>query len=514
MWIAKLITISVLAGLPAGLMAQTESAPLSAIDWLNQNAPLASLQQAHLPKLDEPPVTETGRVPTVAVTPLETQIRRRLGLLPRAITGLPPDMWTDTAPEELKRRLDAALGQRLPAAQELLLMVLLAEADDPPNPDAAIDWLAARLDTLITIGAVDPGLALVSQADPTRDKALFSRWMTLSLLSKNEYGPCQVLTVKPVLRPDEASHVYCSVQSGDFSMAALLFGNAAALGMFGDVKEPLLAHFLDPELFADTELPRPPVRPDALTFRLFEAAGSPLPTAPLPVAFAHSDLSEDAGWKAQLEAAERLSRAGVLPSNQILGLYTDRKPAASGGIWDRVSALQKFEAALDSGNAEAVSRALPAMWRGMQAAGLETVFSELFAARLNVIPVSGPAKDLAYQMSLLSRTYEMGSPPGGRRNSFLKSVASGSPAPENAESNAEKAVALGFAMDAPVTEEIKGRRSTQLGGILLGILDRLADAGRGDLDALTHALADLRAVGMTDMSRRVALQYLILQDDL
>ena len=55
------------------------------------------------------------------------------------------------------------------------------------------------------------------------------------------------------------------------------------------------------------------------------------------VAFAQADMRDNTGWKAQLEAAERLARNGVLDPNQLLGLYTEEKAAASGGVWDRVA---------------------------------------------------------------------------------------------------------------------------------------------------------------------------------
>jgi hypothetical protein len=46
----------------------------------------------------------------------------------------------------------------------------------------------------------------------------------------------------------------------------------------------------------------------------------------------------------RLESADRgrrtADRAGTIPPNVILGLYTEREPAASGGVWDRVEAFQ------------------------------------------------------------------------------------------------------------------------------------------------------------------------------
>ena len=46
-----------------------------------------------------------------------------------------------------------------------------------------------------------------------------------------------------------------------------------------------------------------------LLFRLHEAIGEPLPTGALPRAYAVADLRDLAGWKPQLEAAERLAVA-------------------------------------------------------------------------------------------------------------------------------------------------------------------------------------------------------------
>ena len=83
------------------------------------------------------------------------------------------------------------------------------------------------------------------------------------------------------------------------------------------------------------------------------------------------------GWQKQeidalqqsVEAAERLTRAGTIPPNVILGLYTERDPAASGGVWDRVRAFQNFEAALSSGDAARVTATLPEAWAKMQNLG-------------------------------------------------------------------------------------------------------------------------------------------------
>lgn len=489
--------------------ADSGQAPLSAIDWLKDNPAAIEQTVQPAPRVIEPPVARSGQAPEVTVAPLGAEVDRRIGLLPPRITGFAPDLWQSADLERLHRDLTRALPQRLPAGQDLLLTLLLAEADRLPGSDSAQAWLGARLDALLQLGAVEPGLALVLQADPAGSPALFERWMTFSLLSRREVVPCQMLAQTPTLHRDAAVRIFCLAQSGDFETAALLFGTAGALDVLSETEEALLARFLDPELFENTLLPDVPLRPSALEFRLFEAAGSPLPTAPLPRAFAQSDLSDDAGWKAQLEAAERLARAGVLPPNQLLGLYSDRRAAASGGIWDRVAAVQGFEAALKRGDAAAIAKTLPPTWRGMRAAELETVFADLFAKELGAIDLDGAAARIALRMALLSRSSAAPPPepaddPGA---ALLLFVAQGGTAPDEADSATFQAI-----LSALTAEMGPALPSSQRGAAALTALGHLADAGRGDVAALETALTHLRRLGLEDVARQAALQVLILRD--
>ncbi|MEP4195848.1 MAG: hypothetical protein ABJL99_09460 [Aliishimia sp.] len=511
-------TVCCFVGASLPLYAQSSQAnPLSAIDWLTKNTPQTGVVQPvaqPAPTISEPPIARSGSIPEVTVAPLGAATQRRLGLLPFSVTGLPAQMWTGSDAASLSFALRNATSQRIPAAQELILMLMLAEADDLRPEAAGLTWLEARVDALMELGAIEPALSLVQQADPIRSKSLFSRWLTLALLAKQEAAPCAALVETPRLAPDETFRIYCTARNGDFDTASLLFGTAAALDLLPSSKETLLARFLDPDLFEDEAMPRAPVRPDALTFRLFEAAGEPLSTAPLPRAFAHADLSEDAGWKAQLEAAERLARAGVLPSNKLLGLYSDRDAAASGGIWDRVDALQDFEAALQDADPGKVSNALPAMWRGMQAARLEVVFSDLFAQDLAKLTLDGPAANIAHRMELLSRSYETAPLPvtPDKRARYLASVAIGEPDANLADTEMANSVANAFGPQSVPSPGLREMEPTNVGAALLQVLKLLADAGRGDLSALQTALTDLRALGLEDMARRVALQMLILKD--
>lgn len=489
--------------------AQAPSDPLTAIDWLSENIePVAQ-------KPVEPPVSQTAVTPEVSVAPLGENTRKRLGLLPQSVSGLAPSLWSDTSATALVRLLAPAMRQRLPAGQELLVTLLLAEADDLAIPHQALAWTVARIESLAALGAIDPALAMVRQADPAETPQFFERWLDLSLLSKSEAAACDALNATPTLSSSFAKRVYCKARMGDFDTASLLFGTAAAVNAFSDTEETLLARFLDPDLFEDDPMPRAPVRPDPLTFRLFEAAGAALPTTSLPTMFAHFDLSTDVGWKAQLEAAERLARIGTLPSNRLLGLYTDRKAAASGGIWDRVRTLQEFDAALSAGDSDAIAEKLPTIWRGMKAADLQTPFSDLFAKPISAFALDDPAQHIAFQMMLLSRGFEGTSLPINATSvdRFLVSVAAGKPAAEHATTDMSKAVVDGFSDTSPASPSIETLSNGQIGEEMLRVLSKLADAGRSDTAALSQAIADLRALGLEDFARRAALQALILLDD-
>ena len=146
---------------------------------------------------------------------------------------------------------------------------------------------------------------------------------------------------------------------GDWRAASLTLGTANALGLVTDEEDALLLRFLDPDLFEGDPILTIPRATTPLTFRLYEAIGEGRATTGLPLAFAHADLEERAGWKARLDAAERLARTAALSENRLLGIYFEGKPSASGMIWDRVAALQAFDTALEREETNALADTLP-----------------------------------------------------------------------------------------------------------------------------------------------------------
>lgn len=491
--------------------AQAQQAPLSVIEWLSdppENLPGTVLL--------EPPVTQTGIQPDIEVTPLEA-ISQPLGLVSSSVTGLPVNLWQNSDADRLAELIAHVPVKYNPAMQRLLFTLILTEGRAPAGSDAEETLLLARIDRLMQLGAADPAQSLVQMAGPTNTRARFQRWFDATLLTGDEDRSCTALIAAPHLSQDYGAQIFCKARRGDWPSAALTLEAAHALQILSPEELDVLDRFLSPELFEDAAYLPQPDDPDPLSFRLFEAIGERLPSTPLPRAFANADLRDVAGWKAQIEAAERLTRIGALTPNQLLGLYTERSPAASGAVWDRVSAVQRFEAALDSGNVEKIAAALQTVWAQMRSVGLEVPFAELFAARLSQVTLKDPAvEQLRWRILLLSELYETAAlsvPDDAEENQFLAALAQGDPGRAKSPSPLADAVAQGFAWAAPVPSNIEAMLDNdQLGEAILETMDKFAHGSRGNLVDLTAAIATLRRVGLEDTARRAALSLLILQD--
>jgi hypothetical protein len=388
---------------------------------------------------------------------------------------------------------------------------LLAEARAPGGDAAAGEALALiRVAKLQERGALDPALSLIEQAGVTTSPAHFDQWMQISLLTGTEDRACDRLSAAPHLTQDYATRIFCAARAGAWENAALTFGSAQALGLMSAEKLALIDRFLNPDAFegaAPLPLPR---KMDPLSFRLFEAIGEPIPTGTLPRSYAAADLRNLAGWKAQLEAAERLTRAGALPDNRLLGLYSEREAAASGGVWDRIAALKRFETALETGSIEAITKTLPVIWDEMTASGLQAVFAGLFADQLQPLELTGRAATISRQIGLLSPVYEQTAsrmvPPD-----FAALIARGDVPPTRPTDFTEAAIFDAFAGAEPRADLVAMAAQQRLGEAILHLLPMLHKGANGTSRALTDALATLRALGLEDTARRAALQTLLLR---
>lgn len=486
--------------------------PLSAIDWLDRPLTMPEIQ-APMTAAKEPPVTDAVVVPGVNVTPLGQAMPDTVGLLPTATTGLPRSLWRASRLDDLTEAFTQLPSEMLPAVQALVYTLLLAEADAPMGIGTDAAFLRARVQALVQFGAVDPARALLERAGPDRPD-LFDLWLSLSLLSGDEDKPCTLLRARPTLSRDYAARVFCTARAGDWNTAALTLGTAIAIGAVDDGMADLLTQFLDPEMIdASVTLP-PPSAPSPLVFRLFEAVGAPLPTRALPRAFAMADLRGTAGWKAELEAAERLARTGALPATRLLGLYTDRSPAASGGVWDRARAIQAFDRALFRRDPARIAETLPKAWATARAESLAVPFAQLFAAPLMDVDLPDAVRQTAFHIALLSPEYERAARhfEGGadKRDSLLAQIATGTATPDSATDQLTRAILDGLTATGASDRHAALLENGRLGeAVVLAAID-LGRAGQGTGRDATEALKTLRAVGLEDTARRAALQLLIL----
>ena len=522
------------AALAMALMAVPAPAqdPLSAIDWLRDNLmrPEAGAHPI------SPLMGDEWLQSAITTRAIDATRPESVGLFSAARAGLPRNFWGATPDTELRSLIAALPVDTLPALRDLSYRLLLAEFDAPSTPlpaegqasgnltaaDRTSAFLAARIDKLVDFGAIDQAAALLDTLDPT-DPGLRLRRFEIALLLEQEQRACEAMSDAAQPFPFEPAVIFCKARQGDWAGAQAQYERARETDALGPVYGPLIEHFLD----ADDHLHNGnttldnirPTRLSPLAWRLLEAIGAPVATHGLPVAFAHADLRGTIGWRAQLEAAERLVRSGALPPNHLLGLYTERSAAASGGIWERVRAVQRLESALGDGGPEAIGEALLNAWPQIVDGELEVAFSSLYAEALLEARLDGAALGQAVIAGLLTDIYEqiaLDHPGETARAQFLTNVARGLSPSTTADGDEVlrdplwAAVAEAFSDEPPVSGATLARlASGRLGEVVLLTLISLGDAS--DPRVLTDGLATLRHIGLEDVARRAALQSLLLE---
>jgi len=456
-------------------------------------------------------VATSAARPQFEILPIDAVQLDAVGLLPRSITGLPETLWGASEPEVLARLFRAQPVTGLPAALSLTEMLALAELAPPPAGDVPEGELfLARLDMLLARGALDPALALMERAGPT-DPQVFRRFFDVSLLTGHGDRACRAMEANPDIAPTFPARIFCLARGGDWPAAALSFGTGEALGRFDPAMADLIARFLDPELF-EGEGPLPPdpaLTP--LSFQMRMAIAERPDLTGQPLALVHADLSQLAGWRAQLDAAERLTRSGAVEPQQWFAIYTSRVPSASGGVWDRVAAVQALDAALLAGDAAEVARSLPEAYDQMQRAGLTVAFATIFAERLQRVPLTGEAGLLARRIGLLSPIYERiarSAVPQTDTERTAFAIAQGQPVEAQGGDAIGQAIATAFSAEPPPHRYTWLLDNDRMGEAFLRAALVLADR-EGDPGDIADALILLRGVGFEDIARRAALQLLL-----
>jgi hypothetical protein len=482
--------------------------PLSAIDWLSDS--IAAPLPPDLPASDVSPAA----IPDVETLPLGAQVPDGIGLLSAEAAGLPRALWSGSTTDELVALIAAEPRDLLPSSRALLKRLLLAELDPPADAGSDGRLLLARIDRLLELGALDEASALLDVAG-TMTQDLFRRRFDVALLAGSEQTACAELRDDPSISPTYPARIFCLARTEEWHTAAVTLETATALGLLSPEEDDLLARFLHPEL--EEELPPlgPPLRPSPLIFRLYEAIGEPLPTTNLPIAFAHADLNPNAGWKAQVEAAERLARAGAVAPNLLLGLYTERRASASGGVWERVQATQALDRALADGDGAGVSAALIEAWAAVSEVGLQAAFAQVFAPRLHAVDLTPEARALAFRMSLLTDDFLLAASrhsPEGEEDAFLSAVALGRAGEVTPSGSLEIAIASGFAATEMPDRFGLTPGTERRGAALLRVLALFSSGAMGNYGDLRDAIVILRMLGFETVARRSTLELLILAE--
>lgn len=494
----------------APLLAQTQQAPLSAIDWLSDVVRGDTLPAPKAADQGASDVATSATASQVTTMPLGQLKLDAVGLLPRASTGLPADFWARSSVKDLVPTLRNLRRDLPPPLSQFLTTLLLAELPAPVDSTDGAEMFLARVDKFLELGALDQAQALLARAGPTRPE-VFGRWFDVSLLTGQEDQACKSMLQTPSIAPTYPARILCLARTGDWDAAALTLNTGKALGVISDKEDALLARFLDPELFEGEPFLPIPDRITPLYFRMHEAIGEPLGLGGLPHAFAYRGLSETNGWKARLSAAERLVRTGAIAPDTLFSLYAERSPAASGGVWDRARAIQDFEAALNAGDTELISNSLAPAMRAMRSAGLEHAFARSYGPKLVDIRLSGQSAQSAARAAFMSKDYEIAAngPFADTSPALWSAVAKGRLEGQTSEDALEAAIIAGFNAKTAPPEFVPLLEERRLGEVALRAIALMADGPRTDPADVERGLATLTQLGLNDVARQTALHMLL-----
>lgn len=502
----------VLSFLASGAAAQTD-APLSAIDWLSDSVATPAALPAALPPEPGGGTAASALPAPVTTLPLDAPLPDAIGLLSAAEAGLPADLWGASPAADIARRLLDEPLEMLPEMRSLMHAILLARLDPPVDASADTSLFLSRIDRLLQLAHLSEAAALLDRA-PKNDPEIFRRAFDVALLTGAEDEACRTMRRTPEISPTYPARIFCLARGGDWQAAALTLETAKALGILTEDEDHLLARFLDPELFEGVDPPRPPQRPSPLTHRLYEAIGEPQATSALPLAFAHADLRDTSGWRARLLAGERLAATGALGGDDLFALYRERRPAASGGVWDRAAAIQALDRALAEGTPADVAAALGPAWDAMQTMQLERPFAEEYAPRINEGILPPEMRGVAFRIGLLTPEFARIAaehPPAGPDERFLAAIARGVPPAAAPTAPLPLAVRDGLrATGVPARYRVFVDEDRRGEGLLQAIND-VSDGAFGDFPKVTDALTYLRHLGLETSARRAALELLVLE---
>lgn len=508
--------------LPLGAQSLQAGRPLNAIDWLED-----AMSHPIPPDMTEhdhtdgtlPPIAPRGETDDIAVTPLSPPALDQVGLFVPERAGLPRDLWGQAPVSEVLAGISALPVDTVPSALQLEYRVLLAEFAPPAQlqPETQGTVLNARVDKLMAMGALEQATQLIDAA-PVRTAALNARAFDIALLLGEEDRACADMSGQITTDFGHGAQIFCLARRGDWQAAYMTLNVTKSLGLLEQSEAALLLRFLEEE--DATFTPPPPAELSPLGWRILEALGDPVPTASLTVAYAYADLRGTSGWRAQLDAAERLTRAGVMQPNRLLGLYAQRRPAASGGVWERVRAVQSLDQALATGDSTALSQALTTAWPQFVSVELEVAFAQMFAealteGRVDPTSLDTTARGIVWHILLLAQTrLDLAAQLAPNTSTARLATAlalheTDLPAVDN--SSMAAAIAQAFSPDDDTPDNAPQRPATSGGIVLLDGLNNIAHAAIGDPRAARLGLQALLSLGLDSAARQIAVELLLLE---
>ena len=475
--------------------------PLSAIDWLSKANSKFQRSILEITNLD---VDKTN---DIQVSTLNSSEYQAIGLLPIYVTGIPTTIWRNSSFDDLEYSFKTMPTFRYSPIQELVYSLLLAEARPPLNEPSRYAFLEVRLDKLLNYGAVDPAIALVERASPVPER-MIPQLFDISLLSSNNFPICEPVFQNTENRDLQAELIYCYARKGDWLTAHLILETEKVLGDLSDHEISLLSRYLEVDFNVDLSALLPP--PDSITpleYRLYEAIGEPIPAEYLPIQYSQSDLSGENGWRAQVIAAERLSLTGAIPENQILGIYTNHSPGASGGMWDRIKVINDLDAALD--DKENLEKSFQDAWKIFKQTNQLTVFAKLFGLRVFEENLSPKSKKIAANLLLLTNNFKITE--GYWDPSDIRfGLTAGDFSQVKVSDETEKIILQIFTEPSvPFLVEQKLNQG-KLGEVILNALLQFELGIEGNLKDFSESLSTLNLIGLESTARRAALTHLVL----
>lgn len=481
---------------------------LSALPVVVQGQTVATKEQSTLSASTK----SRGGITTEAIqtTPLSTSQPDAIGILTSEQTGIPQNFWGNSDPAVIARLVEPYLDFTLPEITALWQRIALSEIDPPTKAGKPGEILSARVAHLLNAGALDQAEALLNQAGPSTPD-LFHRAFDVGLLTGRAQTACAMMLRNPSLAPSLKERVFCLARENDWTAAALTLTTAKSLRLIPELDAELLTFFLDPELFDETNPPPAPMPLTALDFIMREALAMPRSGQALPLAFLHQDLQRETGWRNQVIATERLVGSQALPPQQLIALYQEGKPSASGGVWVRVSAVQNLLRSIEDGQPEQISEALLVAYRNLNAVGLSFILADIAANELDGTALTPSGDRVRFRLQLLhTDAAELVGEfaPQTATDAFMQAIALGD-VPQSANSDMEAAIRAAFEGTTSSNSLIVDARQGRMGEAILKSMTNLVRSRHRDPAALETTIAALRIARLEDEARRIAVQVLL-----